>query len=87
MPTRRSSPHNPADREPSNVSYAQLERHRESLHQRLERVRPVAKASAAYRTARALLGRKYMQASLAARVAVLQAAEFIISLLEKTPPL
>jgi hypothetical protein len=87
MPTRRSSPQNPADREPSNVSYAQLERHRESLHQRLERVRPVAKAGAAYGTARTLLGRKYVQASLAARVAVLQAAEFIISLLEKTPPL
>jgi hypothetical protein len=87
MPTRRSNPRSPASRKPSNVSYAQLEQRRELLRQRLERVRPVAKASAAYGTACTLLGRKYVQASLAARVAVLQAADFIISLLERTPPL
>lgn len=86
MPPRRSSPHNPADREPSSVSYARLERRRQSLQQRLERVRPVAKASAAYRTAHTLLGRKYLQASLTARVAVLQAAEFMVRLLETPPP-
>jgi hypothetical protein len=87
MPTRRRSPRNPVDRELPNVSYARLEQRRELLQNRLERMRPLAKANAAYATARTLLGRKYLQASLTARVAVLQAAEFIISILEKTPPL
>jgi hypothetical protein len=53
----------------------------------MERLQPVAKAGAGYRTARALLGAKYLQASLTARVAVLQAANFLISVLEMTPPL
>jgi hypothetical protein len=86
MPTRRS-PRSSARWGLSNVSYARLEQQREALHQRLERVPPPGKASAGYRTARTLLGRKYLEASLAARVAILQAAEFIIGLLEKAPPM
>ena len=39
-----------------------------------------------YRSARVLLNSKYMQASLAARLAVLEAAQFMISLLEMLPP-
>ena len=77
----------PADRSPSKVSHARLEQQRESLRHRMDRLRPVVKASSGYRTARALLGAKYLQASLTARVAVLEAANFLISVLEMIPPL
>jgi hypothetical protein len=48
---------------------------------------PKLTANRGYRSARVLLNSKYMHASLTARVAVLQAAHFMISMLEMLPPL
>ena len=68
------------------VSASLLERKRASLEKRVERLRPAAKASSGYKSVRALLGAKYLQASLAGRVAVLEAADFLVRILELLPP-
>jgi hypothetical protein len=70
----------------ARVSASRLERKRASLEKRVERLRPVAKASSGYKSVRALLGAKYLQASLAGRVAVLEAADFLVRILELLPP-
>ena len=47
---------------------------------------PKLASNQGYRSARILLSTKYIQANLTARVAVLQAAHFMISMLEMLPP-
>ena len=69
------------------VSYADLEVRREALLKRLERLSPKLRANRGYASARALLGASYVRANLKARVAVLQTAQFMISVLEMLPPL
>ena len=67
------------------VSHSNLEEQREILMLRLRRLHPAVAKTPGYRTARNLLGPKYMTASLTARVKVLQAASFLMSVLEMTP--
>lgn len=64
----------------------QLEQKRQALVRRLDQLRPGVKASRGYRSARILLGSKYTRASVAARLGLLQAAEFLIRVLELIPP-
>jgi hypothetical protein len=87
MPRRRKRGTPSLGEGEARVSVVRLEEQRELLRRRLERLRPLAGASRGYRTARALLGSKYQRANLVARAAILQAANFVISLLEMTPPL
>jgi hypothetical protein len=77
----------PARRPGQKVSHARLEAQRDALIKRMARLHPKLTANRGYRSARVLLNSKYMHASLTARVAVLQAAHFMISLLEMLPPL
>jgi hypothetical protein len=69
------------------ISYASLEAQREALLKRLESISPKLRGNRGYASARALLGTSYMRANLAARLAVLQTAQFMISVLEMLPPL
>jgi hypothetical protein len=64
-----------------------LERQRDALLQRLARLHAAARHRPGYRTARKLLNPTFRKANLAARAAILQAANFMISSLEMTPPL
>jgi hypothetical protein len=64
-----------------------LEQQREALLRRLTRLHDTAKLKPGYRTALNLLNPTFRRANLAARVAILQAANFMISVLEMTPPL
>jgi hypothetical protein len=67
------------------VSYARLEKKREELLWRMDLLLPRVKASSGYKSARTLLGVRYVRASLAARLGLLQAAEFLIRVLEMMP--
>jgi hypothetical protein len=49
-------------------------------------LRPAMKANRGYRSARTLLGSRYLRASVAARVALLEAADFLVRVLEMMPP-
>jgi hypothetical protein len=69
------------------LSHACLEARRDELLGRLERLHPKLRANRGYASARALLGTNYLRANLAARVAVLQTAQFMINVLEMLPPL
>ena len=69
------------------VSYADLEARRQELLKRLEHLPPKLRSNRGYASARALLGASYMRANLTARMAVLQTAQFMISVLEMLPPL
>jgi hypothetical protein len=69
------------------VSYADLEARREVLLKRLEQLPPKLRSNRGYASARALLGASYMRATLTARMAVLQTAQFMISVLEMLPPM
>jgi hypothetical protein len=68
------------------VAHSQLDRKREALARRLERLQPTIKAQKGWKNARALLGSSYIRSSLAARVALLEAADFLIRVLEMMPP-
>ena len=70
---------------PSAPAYSELERRRKALEQRLENLGPAAKDNRGYRTVRSLLGRSYIRDSLAARAALLEAADFMIKVLEMMP--
>src|SRR5690242_13736867 len=70
---------------PKPVAGSKLENRRKELERRLNNLRPAAKASQGYRTARALLGNKYVHAKVAARVGLIEAADFLIRVLEMFP--
>lgn len=76
-----------APRPGQRISHARLEARRDELLRRLERLHPGLRANRGYASARALLGTSYMRANLAARLAVLQTAQFMISVLEMLPPM
>jgi hypothetical protein len=69
------------------LSHGELEARRELLLKRLERLGNNAKAKQGYASVRALLGTTYRRANLTARLAVLETAHFMVSVLEKLPPL
>jgi hypothetical protein len=52
----------------------------------MEVLSPTAKSANGYRAARALLGSKYIRANLAARVGLIEAADFLVRILEMIPP-
>ena len=62
-----------------------LEEDRCKLLRRLENLDPRVREKPGYRTALLLLNSKFRKAKLAARVAVLQSATFMIEVLEKVP--
>lgn len=71
----------------TRISPGNLEDQREALLARLKRLHASAEARPGYRTALKLLNPIFRRSDLAARVAVLQAASFVIDILERTPPL
>lgn len=71
----------------SQPNHEELEAKRNLLLERLERLGAHAKAQRGYSSARSLLGTTYRRASLVARVAVLQTAQFMVYVLEKLPPM
>ena len=71
----------------SKPSHGELEAKRDLLLKRLERLGGRAKAQRGYASVRSLLGTTYRRANLAARVAVLETAHFMVSVLEMLPPL
>ena len=87
MPKRNDNSMGAAPRSGQRISHARLEARRDELLRRLERLHPRLRANRGYASARALLGTSYMRANLAARMAVLQTAQFMISVLEMLPPL
>jgi hypothetical protein len=68
-------------------SDARLEAQREALLRRLARLDSRLRSQPGYRTAQRLLNPMYRRASLAARVAILQSAAFMLDVLELMPPL
>jgi hypothetical protein len=87
MPKRNDNSMGAESRSGQRISHARLEARRDELIRRLERLHPGLRANRGYASARALLGTNYMRANLAARMAVLQTAQFMISVLEMLPPL
>lgn len=87
MPNRKPKGTGPLPRSGQKVSYSNLEAQREALLKRLESLSPKLRANRGYASARSLLGASYMRANLTARLAVLQTAQFMISVLEMLPPL
>jgi hypothetical protein len=71
----------------SKLSHGELEARRELLLKRLERLVNKARARQGYASVRALLGTTYRRANLTARIAVLETAHFMVTVLEKLPPL
>jgi hypothetical protein len=63
-----------------------LEEKREALLSRLQRLDPNARARPGYKTALRLLNPMFRKANLATRAALLQAATFMVEVLEMTPP-
>lgn len=59
---------------------------REALLHRLARLHSAAKGRQGYRTAISLLSRRFLVASQATQIALLQAASFMVDVLEKLPP-
>jgi len=87
MPRRRRGERpRAAGQSQARLSHSCLEERRTALERRIERLRPIAKATSGYRSVRALLGARYLQASLAGRVAILEAASFLVRVLELLPP-
>jgi len=72
-------------RSDARASHASLEAEREALMKRLSRLPPALAKTAGYKIARTLLGPKYVTAKLSARIKILQAASFLMSVLEMTP--
>ena len=60
---------------------------RDALLGRLARLHTSIKERQGYRTAITLLGRKFLVASQATQIALIQAASFMVDVLEKLPPL
>lgn len=87
MPGRKQNGTDASPRGGQKISYSNLEAEREALIKRLESLSPKLRANRGYASARVLLGSSYMRANLKARMAVLQTAQFMISVLEMLPPL
>ncbi len=87
MPKLNNPSTSAAPRARQKISYANLEARREALLKRLESLPPKLRANRGYASARSLLGASYLRANLAARLAVLQTAHFMIDVLEMLPPL
>ena len=68
------------------ASATRLEDQREALLDRLGRLHADARSRPGYRTALRLLNPMFRKANLATRAALLQAASFMIEVLEMTPP-
>jgi hypothetical protein len=83
---KRSTPRTTRIRPARRPAARRLDQQREALLQRLAHLNAAAKLKPGYRTARKLLNSTFRRASLATRAAVLQAANFMISILEMTPP-
>lgn len=64
---------------------AELVAQREALLQRLRGLDPSAKARPGYRSALILLNSKFRAAAPAARLGILQAASFMVNVLERLP--
>jgi hypothetical protein len=69
----------------SDLRHSNLEARREALLIRLQNLDEVAKNSRGYRSTLILLNQKYRKASLTARLGILQAAAFMIEVLELLP--
>ena len=69
----------------SEIRHDRLEAIREALLLRLDNLDQAAKNSRGYRSTVTLLNQKYRKASLAARLGILQAATFMIEVLEMLP--
>jgi len=87
MPNQKPKGMGPSPRSGQKASYSNLEAQREALLKRLESLSPKLRSNRGYASARSLLGASYMRASLTARLAVLQTAQFMISVLEMLPPI
>ena len=70
---------------PPHPSHVALEKRRETLMRRLEKLQPAVKKNNGFKTAKALLGQSYLRTKLVARVALLEAADFLITVLERLP--
>ena len=70
---------------PPHPSHVALEQKRETLMRRIERLQPEVKKNKGFKTAKTLLGPSYLRAKLVARVALLEAADFLITVLERLP--
>jgi hypothetical protein len=70
----------------SIMQHASLEAKRDALFQRMARLHPKLASHQGYKSAHALLNTKYRQAKRGARLGVLQAAHFLICVLEMMPP-
>ena len=86
MPRRDVGTSKAGNRGSAKLSSAGLEAKREALVKRLSRLRPEQTKTSGYKSARVLLGSKYIKASRSARLAILQAAQFLITVLEMMPP-
>ncbi|RTL63258.1 MAG: hypothetical protein EKK41_23635 [Hyphomicrobiales bacterium] len=75
MPSQKARVQNPDE----------MEDERSALLNRLQNLDPRAKSQPGYRTALSLLNSKFRKSTIGARVAVLQAAAFMIEVLEKLP--
>lgn len=87
MPSNPSDKKGPLAARRAKVSPVGLEDQREALLARLKRLHASAEARPAYRTALKLLNPIFRRSDLGARASVLQAASFVIDILERTPPL
>ena len=87
MPSRKPGKTGPAVRSGQKLSYSSLEAQRVALLKRLESLSPKLRSNRGYASARSLLGASYLRANLTARLAVLQTAQFMISVLEMLPPM
>ena len=87
MPRRRSSPPAARPAAPSRVSfrhrYDQIEAHRAALVARLSALGGASKSHPGYRRALRLLNETFRKEKVAQRLAVLQAATWLIDVLEK----
>lgn len=72
-------------KKPRPGSHAGLGAEREALLRRLKDLDPAAKAKPGYRSALVLLNRKFRTARPAARLGILQAASFMVNVLERVP--
>jgi len=86
MPNRKLSPSGasvPVARENFRQRYDEIEKRRDALLARLNRLSAVAQAHPGHKRALKLLNESFRKAKLAQRIAVLQAASWLIEVLER----
>jgi hypothetical protein len=86
MPNRNSSTgrkNDPADRENFRQRYDDIEKRRDALLARLNRLSAVTEAHPGHKRALKLLNETFRKAKLAQRLAVLNAAAWLIEVLER----